>query len=40
MRRKAKTLPASVTRLGDAKRLTRGIFGPYLELNGNMQTVA
>ena len=40
MQRKTKTPSACVTRLGDAKRLTRGIFGPYLELNGNMQNVA
>ncbi len=39
MSRQIANLP-HVTVLGAAKRLTCGIFGPYVELNGNLQDVA
>jgi hypothetical protein len=32
-----KTPQFKLIRLGDAKRLTRGIFGPYAEVTGGLQ---
>ncbi len=40
MQRKTIKSVLRIARLGPAKRLTRGIFGPYLEINGNLQDVA
>ena len=39
MKRKVEKAAPRVVRLGDAKRLTRGIFGEYLEVNMNLQTI-